>query len=104
MLRSSRRLPPEWCRRQSTTARASAHSRFFWGLRLHLVTTLDGLLIAFALTNPKTDEREVLVDLFDVEPGLLAAEPGGGRLGWSRRDREPTGRGYCSAVALRSAA
>jgi hypothetical protein len=49
-----------------------------WGLRLHLVTTLDGLPIAFALTNPKTDEREVLVDLFDVEPGLLA-----GRTGWS---------------------
>jgi hypothetical protein len=40
-------------------------------MRLHLVTTVDGLPIAFALA-PKTDEREVLVDLFDVEPGLLA--------------------------------
>jgi hypothetical protein len=55
---------------------SAAHSRFFWGLRLHLVTTLDGLPIAFALTNPKTDEREVLVDLFDVEPGLLAGRTG----------------------------
>jgi hypothetical protein len=35
--------------------------------RLHLVTTLDGLPIAFALTNPKPDEREVLMDLFDLD-------------------------------------
>ena len=54
----------------------AAHSRYFWGLRLHLVTTLDGLPVAFALANPKTDEREVLVDLFDVEPELLANRPG----------------------------
>jgi hypothetical protein len=54
----------------------ASHSRYFWGLRLHLVTTLDGLPVAFALTNPKTDEREVLVDLFDIEPGLLAGRAG----------------------------
>jgi hypothetical protein len=53
-----------------------SHTRYFWGLRLHLVTTLHGLPVAFALANPKTDEREVLVDLFDVEPGLLAERPG----------------------------
>ena len=46
------------------------------GLRLHLVTTLHGLPVAFALANPKTDEREVLVELLDVEPGLLAERPG----------------------------
>jgi hypothetical protein len=34
------------------------------------------LPIAFALTNPKADEREVLVDLFDVDPGLLAGRTG----------------------------
>jgi len=54
----------------------AAHSRYFWGLRLHLVCTLHGLPVAFALANPKTDERQVLVDLFDVEPGLLDARPG----------------------------
>ncbi len=54
----------------------ASHARYFWGLRLHLVTTLHGLPVAFALTNPKTDERQVLVDLFDVEPGLLDARPG----------------------------
>ena len=41
----------------------ASHSRFFWGLRLHLVTTVHGLPVAFALTNAKTDEREVLIDL-----------------------------------------
>jgi hypothetical protein len=30
-----------------------AHRRDFWGLRLHLVTTLHGLPVAFALANPK---------------------------------------------------
>jgi hypothetical protein len=79
---------PVECGRSRQTARRSAlagwagygycasHSRYFWGLRLHLVTTMHGLPVAFALANPKTDEREVLVDLFDVEPGLLAARRG----------------------------
>jgi hypothetical protein len=49
---------------------------WFWGLRLHLAGTLHGLPVAFALANPKTDEREVLVELLDVEPGLLAERPG----------------------------
>jgi hypothetical protein len=48
-----------------------SHSRRFWGLRLHLVTTIHGLPVAFALANPKTDEREVLVDLFTLDDGLL---------------------------------
>ncbi len=79
---------PVECGRSRQTARRSAlagwagygycasHSRYFWGLRLHLVTTVHGLPVAFALANPKADEREVLVDLFDVEPGLLAARRG----------------------------
>jgi hypothetical protein len=46
------------------------------GLRLHLVCTLHGLPVAFALANPKTNEREILVELLDVEPGLLAQRPG----------------------------
>src|SRR5580704_17410211 len=29
----------------------ASHSRYFWGLRLHLVCTLGGLPIAFALTG-----------------------------------------------------
>lgn len=50
----------------------ASHSRHFWGLRLHLITTVHGLPVAFALTNPKTDEREVLVDLFVLDPDMLS--------------------------------
>ena len=40
----------------------ASHTRFFWGLRLHLLCTLGGLPIGFALTGAKTDERQVLLD------------------------------------------
>jgi hypothetical protein len=43
----------------------ASHSRYFWGLRLHLVSTLHGLPIAWALTGAKTDEREVLAALLE---------------------------------------
>jgi hypothetical protein len=56
-------------------ARAS-RSRYFWGLRLHLVCTLHGLPIAFALTGAKADERETLPDLLALEPQLVADRPG----------------------------
>ena len=54
----------------------ASHSRFFWGLRLHLLCTLYGLPIAFALTGAKADERETLLAMFEVEPGLLAGRVG----------------------------
>lgn len=44
----------------------ASHSRFFWGMRPHLVCTLQGLPIAFALTGAKAD----------AEPGLTSARPG----------------------------
>src|SRR5215207_2152665 len=79
--------PVECGRSRETTKRSAlagwaqygycaSHSRYFWGLRLHLVCTLHGLPIAFALTGAKADEREVLVDLPSVEPELEAARPG----------------------------
>lgn len=46
------------------------------GLRLHLVTTVHGLPVTFALTTATTDEREVLVDLFDLDTGLLTHPDG----------------------------
>ncbi len=49
----------------------ASHSRFFWGLRLHLVCTPAGLPITFALADPKVDEREVARFLFEAEPALL---------------------------------
>lgn len=54
----------------------ASHSRFFWGLRLHLVATLSGLPIAFALTGAKADERQTLLDIFDTEPDLVTDRPG----------------------------
>src|SRR5215475_11013510 len=35
----------------------ASHSRYFWGLLLHLVATLGELPVAFALTGAKADER-----------------------------------------------
>lgn len=60
----------------ATYGYCASHSRRFWGLRLHLVTTLHGLPVAFALTTAKTNEREVLVDLFDLDTGLLTHPDG----------------------------
>lgn len=49
----------------------ASHSRYFWGLRLHLLTTLHGLPAGFALTGAKADERQVLLDMLD-DPALMA--------------------------------
>lgn len=54
----------------------ASHSRFFWGLRLHLVCTLQGLPVAWALTGAKADERQTLIDLLAATPDLRAARPG----------------------------
>ena len=37
----------------------ASHSRYFWGLRLHLVATPSGLPITFALAGAKADERDI---------------------------------------------
>jgi Transposase DDE domain len=54
----------------------ASHSRYYWGLRLHLLATPAGLPVAFALANPKTDERDVALDLFDSDPELFAGRAG----------------------------
>lgn len=51
-------------------------SRFFWGLRLHLVATPGGLPAAFALAGAKADERQVLLPVLDADPALTAGRPG----------------------------
>jgi len=53
----------------------ASHSRYFWGLRLHLVATLHGLPIGYALTGAKADERQVLLDLLHDDPTLAASRP-----------------------------
>lgn len=54
----------------------ASHSRYFWGLRLHLVATLHGLPVAFALTGAKADERTVLLDLLHTAPARTAERDG----------------------------
>jgi hypothetical protein len=74
---------PVECGRSRETARRSelagwaeygycaSHSRYFWGLRLHLLCTPGGLPVGFALTGAKADERQVLLDIL-ADPALAA--------------------------------
>jgi hypothetical protein len=48
----------------------ASHSRFFWGLRLHLLCTLHGLPVGFAVTGAKADERQALLGILDADPEL----------------------------------
>ncbi|MCJ7780414.1 MAG: IS982 family transposase, partial [Acidimicrobiia bacterium] len=73
---------PVECGRSRETARRSdlvgwatygysaSHSRWFWGLRLHLIATPSGLPVAFALTAANHDERDVAADMIAVDPNL----------------------------------
>ena len=54
----------------------ASHSRFSWGLRLHLIATLGGLPVGFALTGAKADERQILLGILDADPVLTAQRPG----------------------------
>jgi hypothetical protein len=66
---------PSWPGGRST-ATAPAIRATSGGLRLHLVCMLHGLPVAFALAGAKAVERQVLLDIFAVEPELVAVRPG----------------------------
>jgi hypothetical protein len=53
----------------------ASHSRYFWGLRLHLVCTLSGLPVMFALAGAKADERETLLGMLEAGRDVVAAHP-----------------------------
>jgi hypothetical protein len=66
--------PVECARSVETTRRSAlgdaadygwcaAHSRFFWGFRLHALFAADGTPRALRLTSPKTGEREVGLEM-----------------------------------------
>lgn len=71
---------PVECGRSRDTARRSelagfaqygycaSHSRYFWGLRLHLLCTLQGLPVGFALVGAKADERDTLRQILQATP------------------------------------
>ncbi len=44
---------------------SASHSRYFWGLRLHLVATPSGLPITWALAGAKTDERSTALEMIN---------------------------------------
>jgi hypothetical protein len=79
---------PAECGRPTETVRRSelagwagygyraSHARYFWGLRLHLVATLGGLPVAFALTGAKPGERQTLLQILAAGPAPAGSQPG----------------------------
>jgi Transposase DDE domain len=73
---------PVECARSRTTVKRSdlagyasygycpSHSRYFWGMRLHLIATPSGLPIAYALTSANTDERDTALAMINLDPAL----------------------------------
>nr|WP_269047189.1 IS982 family transposase [Paenarthrobacter sp. Z7-10] len=55
----------------------ASHSRYFWGLRLHLVCTLHGLPVGYALTGAKADERQIFLDVLAGTPTMAAVREDG---------------------------
>jgi hypothetical protein len=49
----------------------ASHSRWYWGLKLYLVCTGDGMPIMWCLADPKIGEREVLAALLDNNHHLI---------------------------------
>jgi transposase len=94
---------PVECGRSRETAKRSAlgefagygycasHSRWFWGLRLHLLAAPDGTPRALTLADPRRDEREVGLE-------LLARCRGAG-CGLLICDKGYAGREFAAAVA-----
>ena len=72
----------------------ASHSRWFWGLRLHLLCTLHGLPVGFALAGAKADERQVLLDILG-DPELAALLPGQTLIG----DKNYYGRDFEAVLA-----
>ena len=97
---------PVECGRSRETARRSdlagwaeygycaSHSRWFWGLRLHLLCTLAGLPVGFALTGAKADERLVLLGIL-ADPALTAGRATQTIIG----DRNYYGHGFEATLA-----
>jgi hypothetical protein len=69
----------------------AAHSRWYWGLKLYLLTAPDGMPVAWCLASPKIGEREVAAGLLAhaartgaLRPGLMLI----GDKGFAGRDFE----------------
>lgn len=67
----------------------ASHSRYFWGFRLYLISTPEGMPISWGLANPKLGEREVTLALLEhdrhlIQPGQIIL----GDKGFSGKDFE----------------
>jgi hypothetical protein len=51
----------------------ASHSRFFWGFRLYLICTAEGMPIIWGLATPKLGEREVTQALLEHDHHLIRA-------------------------------
>jgi Transposase DDE domain len=51
----------------------ASHSRFFWGFRLYLITTADGMPVIWGLAHPGLGEREVTQALLERDHHLIPA-------------------------------
>jgi Transposase DDE domain len=51
----------------------ASHSRFFWGFRLYLITTAEGMPVIWGLAHPGTGEREVVTALLERDHHLIRA-------------------------------
>lgn len=51
----------------------ASHSRFFWGFRLYLISTAEGMPIIWGLAHPKIGEREVTRALLERDHHLVAS-------------------------------
>jgi hypothetical protein len=49
----------------------ASHSRYFWGFRLYLVCTPDGMPVIWGLANPKIGEREAAQAMLDHDRHLI---------------------------------
>jgi hypothetical protein len=54
----------------------AAHSRWYWGLKRYLLTTPDGMPVAWCLASPKLGEREVAAELLAHAARTGALPPG----------------------------
>lgn len=51
----------------------ASHSRFFWGFRLYLIATAEGMPISWGLAHPKIGEREVTQAMLGHDHHLVRA-------------------------------
>jgi Transposase DDE domain len=54
----------------------AAHSRWYWGMKLYLISTAEGMPVAWCLADPKPGEREIAAGLPGLARGTGALREG----------------------------